>query len=88
MKSRTTAGFRKAFSELPRNVQRQARRAFAAWKRDQQHPALHFKPVFASLPLYSVRIGLHWRALAWQRDYGWLWYWIGSHADYDNILRH
>jgi len=35
----------------------------------------------------SVRIGLHHRALASPVDGGLLWFWIGTHADYDAMLR-
>jgi hypothetical protein len=87
MISRITTEFRKAYLELPGDVRRLARRAFVSWKKDPAHPSLAFKQIHASMPIYSVRIGLHWRALAVQRNYGWLWYWIGSHAEYDKILR-
>jgi hypothetical protein len=87
MKSRTTAGFRKGFMHLPAEVQRQARQVYERWKKDASHPSLDFKQIHSSMPIYSVRIGLHWRALAYRRDYGWLWYWIGSHADYDKLLK-
>jgi hypothetical protein len=34
-----------------------------------------------------VRVGLRYRALAVEADDGLLWFWIGSHADYDKLLR-
>ena len=37
--------------------------------------------------LWSVRVGAHFRALALDKDGDLLWFWIGSHADYDKILR-
>jgi hypothetical protein len=33
-----------------------------------------------------VRIGRSYRALATEVDEGLLWFWIGSHADYDRIV--
>jgi len=36
--------------------------------------------------LWSVRIGLHYRALAIEDDEDLLWIWIGSHAEYDRLL--
>jgi hypothetical protein len=39
----------------------------------------------ASVP-WSVRIGLRYRALAREVDGGYLWFWIGSHADYDRMI--
>lgn len=49
---------------------------------------LQFKRVHPSEPIYSVRIGRSWRALGLQRDSDqMLWFWIGSHAEYDSLLR-
>ncbi|WP_414675650.1 hypothetical protein [Methyloceanibacter sp.] len=53
-------------------------------KQNPQHPSLHFKPVG---PYWSARIGLHYRALAVEVDDGMLWFWIGSHADYDDLIK-
>jgi hypothetical protein len=35
----------------------------------------------------SARVGLRYRALAVEVDDGLLWFWIGSHADYDQLLK-
>lgn len=34
----------------------------------------------------SVRVGLHHRALAVDTSNGLLWFWIGSHAEYDKFI--
>ncbi|WP_437128033.1 ParE family toxin-like protein [Pseudorhizobium pelagicum] len=34
-----------------------------------------------------MRIGKSWRALALQDGNDLVWFWIGSHADYDRMLR-
>ena len=34
----------------------------------------------------STRVGLRYRALATEIDDGYLWFWIGSHADYDKLV--
>ena len=36
--------------------------------------------------IYSVRIGLGYRALGLLEGTVVTWFWIGSHADYDRIL--
>jgi len=36
--------------------------------------------------LFSVRVGLSYRALGVEVEGGVLWFWIGSHADYDKIV--
>jgi len=84
--SRTTKRFRAEFAALPREIQEQARRAYALWRSDPAHPSLQFKPVHANRAIFSARIGLHWRSVAIRREDGFVWFWIGSHADYDRLL--
>jgi hypothetical protein len=33
-----------------------------------------------------VRVGAHYRALGVDVEGGVLWFWIGSHADYDRLI--
>jgi len=86
VKSRTTERFRKPLAKLPANVQNQARRAFAVWRRNPNHPSLQFKRIHAADPVYAVRIGIHWQALAILRDDRAVWFWIGHHGEYDNLI--
>ena len=68
---------------LPENIQRLADQAFDRLKQDSRHPSLHFKKVGR---LWSARVGAHYRALAVETSDGVVWFWIGSHADYDKLL--
>jgi hypothetical protein len=86
MKSRTTRRFRKGFGELPRNIQEKARVAFKVWKNDPSHPSLRFKQVHSDEPIFSVRIGMGWRALGLRENDTLIWFWIGSHADYEKLV--
>ena len=86
MISHTTENFRKCLRHLPAEIRRQARLAYLKWKHDPTHPSLHFKKVHDTLPVYSVRIGIGWRALGVKQDDTMIWYWIGSHAEYDKLL--
>jgi hypothetical protein len=69
---------------LPEPVRRQADEAFERLKSDPRHPSLHFKKVGR---FRSARVGLRYRALAVESDEGLVWFWIGSHADYDEMIR-
>jgi hypothetical protein len=71
------------YRALPASVQELADRAFAILKTDPRHPSLHFKKVGRFL---SARVGLHHRALAVEAPDGALWFWIGSHAEYDKLI--
>jgi hypothetical protein len=86
MNSRTTRRFRQLFAALPPHVQRQAREAYRLFRQDSAHPGLHFKQVHPSPPTYSARVGLSYRALGVLDGGTVVWFWIGSHADYDGLL--
>jgi len=55
-------------------------------KADPFHPSLHFKKVGKRKQLWSVRVGEHYRALGLDKTEGVVWFWIGTHADYDKLL--
>ena len=86
MTSHTTERFRSAFGELPEKVQRSARRAYGTFLKDPSHPSLRFKQVHVTRPIYSARVALGYRALCVREGEEFIWFWIGSHADYDRLL--
>jgi hypothetical protein len=87
VKSRVTASFREAFGRLPPDVQVDAQRAFELWLGNPRHPSLRFKKVHERPSIYSARIRLGWRALGELKDDTVTWFWIGSHADYEALLK-
>ena len=86
MRSRRTRRFREQPDALPHDVRRQARLAYGQFKANPWHGSLHFKPVHQREPIYSMRIARNYRALGKRDDKALLWFWIGSHADYDRFL--
>lgn len=86
MKSVRTDKFKKAFEKLPASIQEKAQRAYEQWKTDSAHPSLHVKQVHQKRSIYSVRVGLSHRALGVHEEDTMIWFWIGSHEDYNNIL--
>lgn len=87
MKSSITKAFRKHLSQLPQEVREQASKAYNLWRSDIYHPSLQFKQVTKRQPIYSVRIGLNYRALGLIEGEQIYWFWIGSHAEYDQLLK-
>jgi len=79
----TSPGFWACYRTLPNRVQELADKSFARLKNDPHHPSLHFKKIGR---FWSVRLGLYYRALGVNIPEGVLWFWIGSHADYDNLV--
>lgn len=86
MKSRTTTQFRKAFAYLPKQVQKQTREAYRQFKQDTGHPSLRFKKVHPELPIYSARISKSYRAVGQLEGDTVIWFWVGSHGEYDILL--
>lgn len=72
------------YNALPAQIREQADKSFALLKENPQHPSLRLKKVGRFL---SARVGLHYRALAVEAGDGVLWFWIGTHADYDKLVR-
>lgn len=71
------------YGQLPPEIKALADRAFALLESDLHHPSLHFK---RAGELWSVRVGLYYRALGIGVSDGVLWFWIGTHAAYDRLL--
>ena len=67
-------------------VQDRAREAYRRFSENPDHPGLNFKRLRTAEPIYSVRIGGGYRALGIRQDNLVVWFWIGSHADYDDLL--
>jgi hypothetical protein len=86
MNSVTTERFRKAYDQLPEHIKEQARKAYRTWKKDLHHPAVQFKRIHKAEPIYSVRITLSYRALGVKEKNTIIWFWIGSHAEYDKLV--
>jgi len=87
MISHTTQRFRKLFEKLPKNIQRQGKDAYKKFRVDPYHPGLHFKSVHSTRPIYSVRIAKDYRAVGIQKNNEILWFWIGSHSEYEKLLK-
>jgi hypothetical protein len=84
--SHLTEGFRERFRRLPERIQRTAKKNYLLWKQDPSHPSLEFKRVHPRRPIYSVRVGTGWRAVGLREGDVILWFWIGSHNDYDKLI--
>jgi len=84
MRHFASPAFWTAYAKLPDNVRVLADKNFVLLKDNADHPSLHFKKVGR---YWSARVGLRYRALAVEVDGGLLWFWIGSHADYDELLK-
>ncbi len=84
MRHWASAEFWHAYRNLPEAIRKLADKNFELLKNDPRHPSLRLKHVGE---YYSARIGLAYRALGIAVDDGILWFWIGNHADYEQLIR-
>lgn len=86
MRHFTLPRFWKSYRELPRHIQSLADKNYRILKTDPTHPSLHFKMIGNNKQLWSVRVGIGYRALGVEKPDGIYWFWIGSHAEYDRLI--
>jgi hypothetical protein len=92
MKHTATPDFSYHYRQLPDEIQVLAvrvaaprgNRSYEFLKQDSRYPSLHFKKVGQ---FWSVRVGIHYRALAVEENDEIAWFWIGTHAEYDRLLQ-
>lgn len=81
---RASERYWKCFSNLPDFVQKLARKKFELLRNNPQHPSLHFKKVGK---FWSARVGILHRALAIKDDEDFIWVWLGTHDEYERIIK-
>ena len=83
MRHRASPRFWQCYRRLPGPIRRLADSCFALLRQNPRHPSLHFKKVGR---LWSARVGLHHRAVAVEDRADLVWFWIGTHAEYDRLV--
>ena len=87
MISEITASFRQAYGELPVEVRLRVKKTYRQWVANPLHPSLHYKKIHYTLPIWSVRVSLNYRVVGIVHDGKMLWYFIGTHAEYDRLIK-
>ena len=77
--------FQPLFDALPADVRSLAGKTFELLKQDPKHPSLHFKRLKGDM--WSIRVGRSYRALAIEGNNRFQWYWIGTHGEYDRLVK-
>jgi hypothetical protein len=83
LKNFDSPSFWTCYRSLPSSVREVADKNFELLKSNPSHPSLHFKKV---AKYRAVRVGLQYRALAVEVGDDLLWFWIGSHSEYDKLV--
>jgi hypothetical protein len=85
--SRLTDDFLELFARLPSSVKEQARKAYRLWLDNPAHPSVQFKRIHSNDPIFAARVNRSWRVLGLQEGDTIYWFWIGSQAEYDELLK-
>ena len=83
MKHHASPRFWRCYRQLPADIQRLADDSYQLLRHDHRHPSLHFKRIGR---FWSVRVGLHYRALAVEYETAVVWFSVGSHAEYNRLV--
>jgi len=86
---RTAADFWNDYELLPKEIQRRADKQFALLNVNQAHPSLQFKKIGRrhDQEIWSARVTLKYRALAFKDQDEFVWFWIGEHNMYDMLTQ-
>jgi hypothetical protein len=75
--------FWKCYHDLPEAIRDIADKQYELLQSNPRHPSLHFKKVGQ---LWSARVNDDYRALALSVEGGFIWFWIGTHAEYEKLI--
>jgi hypothetical protein len=83
MRHRASRKFWQFYRRLPEAIQRVANENDVVLKQAPKHPSLRFKKVGR---FWSVRVGIHYRAVAVEDGSDLVWFWNGHHSEYGRLL--
>lgn len=86
MKSHTSPQFWKRYRRLPAEIRQAARDAYQQFLADPSHPSLHFHRLVSDSRLWSVRVTRDYRAVGAVTADTILWFWIGTHEEFDRAF--
>jgi len=81
--SKTLPEFWDKYSDLPEDIQRRADKQFSLFAANPKHPSLQLKPVGD----FWSRVTDAYRALAIREGKTFTCFWIGSHDEYEQLIK-
>ncbi len=72
------------YEALDPRAREAARKAYALFAENPEHPSLRFKKLGGYEHIWSVRINEQYRAVGERTGDSIVWVWIGSHNDFDS----
>ena len=73
---------------MPQDIRARADKQFVLLKSNPNHGSLQFKKIGIRVgkEIWSVRVTLKFRALAFKEVNEYVWFWIGEHAVYETLI--
>jgi hypothetical protein len=89
MTHRASADFWNDYRALPHDIRARADKQFALLKSDPTHGSLQFKKIGVreGKEIWSARVTLKYRALAFKESTEYVWFWIGQHNVYSALIQ-
>lgn len=82
MKSACSKKFWKLYTVLPTDIRKLAKKNYLLWRRNPGGSGLNFEKLEGNRNNWSVRVGVHYRAVCSERDGTYLWIWIGTKEEF------
>ncbi|MEA3498102.1 MAG: hypothetical protein U9R16_03480 [Campylobacterota bacterium] len=80
--------WKKLYKKLPIDIRKTAKKQYKIFKDNPFHSSLHFKRVHSNQPIFSARININYRTIGILNNENIIiWFWIGSHDEYEKILK-
>jgi hypothetical protein len=92
-KNKTARQFREQYAGLPKEIQKATRASCVIFDKNPRHPSLHYHELYETKrgqhhpKSISVSVTMQYRAIFVVRNGKNMWYWIGTHADYEPLYR-
>jgi len=84
--SRTRPSFWRAYDRLSESNRASARRAYALFAKNPEHPSLRFKKLGGHDNVWSVRINEQYRSIGERKGDTIIWAWVGTHNEFDKLF--
>lgn len=88
MISHINSKWKRLYKKLPTEIRQIAKNKYKQFKDNPFHASLHFKRIHSNKAIFSARITSNHRTIGiLNDDNAIIWFWIGSHDEYERILK-
>jgi len=79
--------WKKLYKIIPINIKELAKKQYKLFKENPYHASLHFKKIHSNKQIFSARINLNYRTIGILHENTIIWFWIGSHDEYERMIK-